>query len=67
LSRVKHRGHDSATLNALALACGTALVLQSVQSPDSLFPASFAVKAARLLPMLAQMKRALNAARMDHA
>lgn len=42
LSRVKRRGHcDSATLNALAQACGTALALQPAQSPDGLFPASF--------------------------
>lgn len=42
LSRVKRRGHcDSATLNALAQACGTALVLQPAPSPDGLFPASF--------------------------
>lgn len=42
LSRVKRRGHcDSATLNALARACGTALALQPAQSPDGLFPASF--------------------------
>jgi hypothetical protein len=42
LSRVKRRAHcDSATLNALARACGTALALQPAQSPDGLFPASF--------------------------
>jgi len=42
LSRVKRRGHcDSATLSALARACGTALALQPAQSPDGLFPASF--------------------------
>jgi hypothetical protein len=141
LSRVRRRGHcDSATLNALAQACGTALALQPAQSPDGLFPASFGrdeeeallqlalsgnrdpvfwrqlgpqffmagfalflsaageanreaysvlaeelhpgitshaafrrwlrgapVKAARFLPVLAHMKRARNAAQMDHA
>ena len=42
LSRVKRRGHcDSATLNALARACGTALALQPASSPDGLFPACF--------------------------
>lgn len=42
LSRVKRRGQcDSATLNALAQACGTALTLELAQSPDGLFPASF--------------------------
>jgi hypothetical protein len=42
LSRVKRRGHcDSATLNALARACGTALALEPASSPDGLFPASF--------------------------
>jgi hypothetical protein len=42
LSRVKRRGHcDSATLDALAQACGTALVLQPARSPDGLFPASY--------------------------
>jgi hypothetical protein len=42
LSRVRRRGHcDSATLNALACACGTALALQPAPSADGLFPASF--------------------------
>lgn len=42
LSRVRRRGHcDSATLDALARACGSALALQPAHSPDGLFPASF--------------------------
>jgi hypothetical protein len=42
LSRVRRRGHcDSATLDALAQACGAALAVQPAPSPDGLFPASF--------------------------
>lgn len=42
LSRVKRRGHcDTATLDALARACGTALTLEPARSPDGLFPEAF--------------------------
>jgi hypothetical protein len=50
LSRVRRRGHcDSATLNALARACGVALALQPAPSPDGLFPASFGREAEEAL------------------